>query len=43
MLCGEGETVNEAWDNAVEQFSADPGEPMETTEIEDKNLQGKVK
>lgn len=26
-LCGQGETQEEAWLDAVENFAADPGEP----------------
>lgn len=29
FLLGEGETVEEAWDDAVEHFSLDPGPPVD--------------
>jgi len=33
-LQGEGETGEEAWENAVSAFEVDPGEPDEVKEIE---------
>jgi hypothetical protein len=34
-LAGEGKTIDEAWADAVEHFSIDPGPPVEDYVIED--------
>lgn len=34
-LAGQGETPEEAWQDAVEQFSIDPGSPPDEYIIED--------
>jgi len=34
-LAGEGKTIEEAWVDAVEHFSIDPGPPVEDFVIED--------
>ena len=33
-LVGKGETESDAWNDAVEAFNQDPGEPSVTVEIE---------
>ena len=33
-LQGSGDTPEEAWEDAVEAFMQDPGEPHETEEVE---------
>lgn len=35
VLKGEGETVDEAWRNAIEAFTSDPGIPPENHTIVD--------
>jgi len=35
LLQGTGDTEEEAWLDAVEAFSSDPGEPSETEKVED--------
>lgn len=39
-LSGLGDTPEDAWFDAVEQFCADPGEPHETTELPDDPFAG---
>jgi len=34
VLQGEGETVEEAWIDALEHFSIDPGPPVEDYELD---------
>jgi hypothetical protein len=37
VLMGEGDTAEEAWQDAVEALSADPGEPENAREVEDED------